>query len=269
MTRNRQTIVLALLLLVLAAPMLAQVEPPHIHFQRLEIALWPEYDQPATLVMYRGWLSADVQLPITVTLPFPAEVTALNAVAKRGPATGLLVAPHTVENNGDWNLVHLQTDMPEIRVEFYMDLPTDQAGRSFTFEWPGGPVIDEASYEVMQPLGATNFSASPSSGPPALGQDGLLYQREILGPITEGASFFIQFAYETSTPDLTASALQPVAPPPQQALPPAQAAPPASAAQPIASGSDNSIWFVVLPIVFLAGLAAGWILLKSGKEEDS
>ena len=196
-----------LLVLLAGLPAVSIAQPPHVHFHRFEVAIWPEYDQPAALVMYRAWLAPDVQLPITVTLPLPAEVSSPSAVAKRGPGTGLLVAPHTIESNGDWKLVHLQTDLPEIRVEFYMDLATDQPARSFTFEWPGGPVIDEAFYEVMQPLGATDFAATPSSEPPALGQDGLVYQREELGPIAEGATFFVQFAYEKSTPDLTASAL--------------------------------------------------------------
>ncbi len=80
------------------------------------------------------------------------------------PAPGCWWPPYTIESNGDWNMVHLQTDLPEIRVEFYMDLATDQPGRAFTFEWPGGPVIDEAFYEVMQPLGATDFSATPELG---------------------------------------------------------------------------------------------------------
>ena len=166
MTRTHRTLLIALAtLFAVAASSVAQ--PPHVHLNRFEVAIWPEYDQPAALVMYRGWLAPDVELPITVTLPLPSQVTAPSAVAKRGPGTGLLVAPYTIESNGEWNMVHLQTDLPEIRVEFYMDLATDQPARAFTFEWPGGPVIDEAFYEVMQPLGATDFSATPSSAPPA------------------------------------------------------------------------------------------------------
>ena len=260
-------ITLAFLILASAA---SYAQPPHVHLQRFEVAIWPEYDQPAALVMYRGWLAPDVELPITVTLPLPSQVTTPNAVAKRGPGTGLLVAPHTIESNGDWNMIHVQTDLPEIRVEFYVDLATDQPTRNFTFEWPGGPVIDEAFYEVMQPLGATDFAATPSSAPPALGPDGLTYQREELGPIAEGAPFYVQFAYSKNTPDLTASALQPAAPP-QQTSPPPPTAAPTPQQQPAASAesSNDSIWIVVLPIVFAAGLAAGWILLKTGKEKDS
>lgn len=269
MTRTHRTLLIALAtLFAVAASSVAQ--PPHVHLNRFEVAIWPEYDQPAALVMYRGWLAPDVELPITVTLPLPSQVTAPSAVAKRGPGTGLLVATHTIESNGDWNMIHLQTDLPEIRVEFYLDLATDQPGRAFTFEWPGGPVIDEAFYEVMQPLGATDFAATPSSAPPALGQDGLMYQREELGPIAEGAPFYVQVSYNKNSPDLTASALRPASPP-AQTSPPPQTVAPAPQQQPAASAesSNDSIWIVVLPIVFAAGLAAGWILLKTGKEKDS
>jgi hypothetical protein len=269
MTRLHRTVLMTLVALsAVAAAAVAQ--PPHVHFQKFEVAIWPEYDQPAALVMYRGWLAPDVQLPITVSLPVPASVAAPSAAAKRGPGTNLLMASYTVENRGEWNIVHLQTELPEVRIEFYLDLATDQPQRAFTFEWPGGPVIDETTYEIMQPLGATDFKASPSSALPALGQDGLTYQREELGPIAEGAPFYIQFSYTKNTPDLTASALQPVDPPQQQAPPPQNAAP-ATQQQgaPTQESSDDSVWFIVIPIVFAAGLAAGWILLSSRKEKGS
>lgn len=267
MRRFLRLLFILALLVGLSVPSPAQL---HVHFQRLEVAIWPEYDQPSALVMYRGWLSPDVQLPITVSLPVPASVTTPNAVAKRAPGTNLLVAPYTVETGETWNLVHLQTDMPEIRLEYYVDLSTTQPQRSFTFEWPGGPEIDNLHYEVMQPLGATDFRVAPSSGPPVVGSDGLTYAREDLGPIPDGGSFFIETSYTKTTPDLTASALQPVAPPPQQSPPPgATSQSPQTPAAQTTTPADSSVWYIVLPIVFAAGLAAGWILLSMKKERSS
>ena len=267
MSKLLKKLALLLLLVRVAAPSIAQ---PHVHFQRFEVAIWPEYDQPTALVMYRGWLSPDVQLPVTVSLPVPSSVSAPSAAAKRGPGTNLLVAPYSVENGDKWNLVHIQADLPEIRLEYYVDLDTSRPERKFLFEWPGGPEIDSAAYEVMQPLGASNFTVAPSSAPPALGQDGLNYQRQDLGPIPENGGFFVEVRYSKNTPDLTTSALQPAAPPPQQTLSPpstGQTGQPA-ATQP-APSSDSSLWFVVIPIVFVAGLAAGWILLSTKKEKPS
>lgn len=268
MPKHLLTAALLLLLTGVMAPSIAQ-EPPHVHFQRFEVAIWPEYDQPAALVMYRAWLSPDVQLPITVSLPVPSSVAAPSASAKRGPGTNLLVAPYTMEPGEQWNLVHLQTELPEVRLEFYIDLSTSQPERALLFEWPGGAEIDSAGYEVMQPIGAMNFTAAPSSAPPTVGQDGLTYQREDLGPIPEGGSFFVEFSYTKNTPNLTVSALQPVAPTPQQSMPPPAANLPAQPGTQPTKSSDNSVWFVVIPIVFAAGLAAGWILLSTKKEKSS
>ena len=45
----------------------------------LEIALWPEYDQPQVLVIYRAQLEQDTLLPAAVSLGLPAGVQAMNA----------------------------------------------------------------------------------------------------------------------------------------------------------------------------------------------
>lgn len=251
-----------------AAVSLAQgVASPSL--DRLEVAIWPEYDQPAALVMYRGWLAPDTPLPTTVTLPIPATVAAPSAVAKRGPGTELLVAPYTLVAEGEWKMVHLQTDLPEVRVEYYMNMSTADPERQYTFEWPGGVEIRNVAYEVMQPLGASNFAVAPSSGAPVQGGDGLLYQREELGPVPTGGTFFVEVSYSKSAPDLTASALQPVAPPQPRTGPGSTPElPPAPSTVAESGSSQDSVWIVVLPIVFAAGLAAGWILLSGRKRKS-
>lgn len=268
LSRTRFVILWSLSAGVVTVSLAQIVAPPRL--EQLEVAIWPEYDQPAALVMYRGWLAPDTPLPTTVTLPIPAAVTAPSAVAKRGPATELLVAPYTLVPEGEWRMVHLQTDLPEVRVEYYATLSTTDPERRFTFEWPGSVEITNLSYEVMQPLGASNFAVTPSSAAPVQGADGLIYQREELGPVPAGGTFFIEVSYSKSTPNLTASALQPVAPPPQAQTTPGAVPMPAPAPTPVVEtgSSRESVWIVVLPIVFAAGLAAGWILL-SGRQRKS
>ena len=235
--------------------------------ERLQIAIWPEYDQPAMLVMYRGWIPIDEPLPSTVTFPIPAAVEVPNAVAKRGPGTDLLVAPYTVETAGDWNRLHLQTDLPEIRLEFYLDLDTTQEQRSFTLHWPGGPAIADLSYEVMQPTGARDFSVTPGSGTSAVGPDGLNYFVEQLGSVPAGGEFFIEISYTKTDPALTISAMQPVSPQPQQALPlnppPAQSR--TSQPEPETAGAE-SIWQVVIPVLILAAIGTAWILISTRRK---
>lgn len=232
--------------------------------QRLEIAFWPEYDQPAMLVMYRGWLPMDEPLPSMVTLPIPWAVEVPSAVAKRGPGTGLLVAPYTVETGSDWNRLHLQTDLPEIRLEFYVDLDTTQSQRTFTLHWPGGPAIADLSYEVMQPPGSTDFTVKPGSNTRTVGPDGLGYFAEELGSVPADGEFFVQVSYTKPDATLTATAMQPVSPQPQQALPlnppPEQGS--TGRAEPAAEVTQ-SIWPVVVPVLILAAVATLWILIST------
>ncbi len=254
--------------------------------ERLEVVIWPEYDQVAALVMYRAWLPPDTVLPTTVALPMPSSVVTPSAVAKRPIAGGLLLTPYTVESDdgvdgNGWHWAYVQTDAPEIRLEYYADLEIDGSSRSFSFEWPGGPGINSIAYEVMQPIGASDFSISPSSGQPELSADGLYYQREEIGSVPEGGQFFINLEYTKSTSSLTAAALSTLAPPP----PPAAASPPAAGSksstpsstepgdQPWAaskqpdseSPAEGSVWLTVLPVVLVAGLIVFWFVLRDSK----
>lgn len=257
----KKSLVLFGLLMAITCGSWAQESP---RLQRLEVAFWPEYDQPAMLVMYRAWLAMDEPLPATVTLPLPASVEVPNAVAKRGPGTNLLVAPYTIEPGFEWNRLHLQTDLPEIRLEFYVDLDTTGTQRDFTLHWPSGPAIEELTYEVMQPPGATNFAVTPGSGIQSKGTDGLTYFREQLGAVPAGGEFFIEIAYTKPDATLTVAAMQPISPQPQQALPlnPPPASSDSLATEPVAEVSQ-SIWQVVIPVLILAAVATLWILLST------
>lgn len=56
----------------------------------LEIDLWPEYDRPDMLVIYRLTLDNSVKLPAQLTLRIPAAVGAPYNVAYEDAADGML-----------------------------------------------------------------------------------------------------------------------------------------------------------------------------------
>ncbi len=242
---------------------------PFQSLERLEVVIWPEYDQPAALVMLRGYLPPDTTLPTTVALPMPATVATPSAVAKRPIGGDLLLTPYTVEAGDGLQWAYIQTDAPEVRLEYYTDLSMDAASRAFNFEWPGGPAINQIAYEVMQPIGASELIVAPSSGRPQLAPDGLVYQREEIGGVPEGGQFFITVQYSKATSALTVSALsnmQPVAPPQ-----PTTSQGPAS--EPVAEPRDSNpssdaIWTTVLPVVLVAGIIIFWFVLRTPKVQD-
>ena len=80
MTIKYQLVLVCCLLLslfltsLLTGTALAQSPVP---LEILNIALWPEYDQPEVLIIYRGQIAEDVPLPAQVSFDLPADVDVL------------------------------------------------------------------------------------------------------------------------------------------------------------------------------------------------
>jgi len=265
----RATLLLAGFLLIPLVSTAQDVPAPAApHLERLEIAIWPEYDQPSVLVMLRAWLAPNTPLPTSVPLPIPTAAGRPSAVAKRFPGGDLLVAQYMLEPGEEVSTAYISTDSPEVRLEYYvpLDVTTDQ--RHYHFQWPGGLTVDSVLFEVMQPTSATGFTVQPASGAPALGNDGLIYQREDLGPATPDQNFTIEVDYTKASPMLTASAMQSTAQPapPQTSQAPApsptsgattQAGPPPSEAV--------SPWLIPGLIVVGVGILLVFMALKGKK----
>ncbi|MDH3404285.1 MAG: hypothetical protein OEP45_11755 [Acidobacteriota bacterium] len=214
----------------------------------LEVVLWPEYDRPEILVMLRAMLPADVPLPALVELPMPSAAGAPHAVAKQGPDGRLVLAQHTVEEAGDWSTVRLLTDTPAVRLEYYAPLPAGPQ-RRYLFTWPSGFEIDQLSYEVLHPLGASNMTVTP----PADGvfqADGLTFYGAVLGKLSASESFTVELAYAKPSSELSS----PAARAQQQAAPPAAPAP-AAATKPPRSPIVTGLW-VVAGLAIVAALVA-------------
>lgn len=229
--------------------------------ERLQVVLWPEYDQPATLVILRGYLPADATLPATVSLPMPSTVASPNAVAKRTPDGRLLLADYMREDQGDWSLMHISTDVSEVRIEYYTELQISGTRRQIVFNWPGGLNIGQVTYEVQQPLGAAQVAITPPATRQVAGNDGLTYFFAELGPKASADTFSIDVGYSKAMPGLTVTAMQPTFRPPAQP-------PPQEQTTPAPSGEGTiSVWWFVLPIVFLVALVVLGLALSTRKKK--
>lgn len=265
----RATFLLACLLLIPFATFGQEASAPVApRLERLEISIWPEYDQPSVLVMLRVWLSPETPLPTSVPLPIPAAAGGPSAVAKRFPGGQLLVAQYMLEAGEEVSTVYISTDSPEIRLEYYVPLDLSTEARHYHFEWPGGLAANRVLFEVMQPIGATGFVVQPASSAPALANDGLIYQREDLGPATPDQKFTIEVDYTKASPMLTASAMQSTVQtaPPQtsQAPVPAPTSGATTQAGPPPSGGVSP-WLIPGLIVVGVGILLVFMALKGKK----
>lgn len=149
-------------------------------------AVWPEYDQPAVLVIAEGVLSADSALPVPIRVPVPANAR-INAVAYKDETGSLFSLPWEVEASGSGQEVVFELDQPAFVVEYYADIISPPPDRSF--ELPLTVPYDTQSTVILfrQPARASDMDIEPVLDP--IGPDGLgnpQYSQD-LGPRAEGA----------------------------------------------------------------------------------
>ncbi len=161
---------------------------------RLEVALWPEYDRSAVLVIYKAYLDPTASLPTHITLPIPATVGEPHAVAIMSPDDVLVDAGYVRSVEGAWAMITLETDQLEVWVEFYAEYAKVGQDREYTFEWPGGLEIDAFTYEVQQPLAAQNFRVIPS-GQVLQTLDGMTLHQADLGYVSASEDLTIDIHY--------------------------------------------------------------------------
>jgi hypothetical protein len=192
-----RTLTLPLLLVLLLPLVGAAQEAPQV--SSIEIAIWPEYDQPAALVIYQVRIAEDVETPAVVTVPIPAEVGDPHAVAAWYPDGSLDDnVTWSSSRQGDWTLVTITTETSGVWLEFYDELAIQGDQRSYAFTWPGGLATDSLSFEVLHPIGARDVQVTPE-GEVIQGATGLTYTQVNLGARTDEQTFGIEISYTKST----------------------------------------------------------------------
>lgn len=198
--------------LLAAAPTRGQVETTEL--DELRIDLWPEYDRPSTLVMYRFRLKAGADLSVPVAIPVPSNVGEPHAVAWRDDKGALFVADFSRRVEGDRAMVVARLGSREGQLEFYTAIDFADRRRSFRFVWPGGIDVGSLSFQIQRPKGATEFRVVPAPTRRWGGEDGFMYALVELGSQEKPARPSVDLEYEKGSEALSAPA---VAPPPPAA----------------------------------------------------
>jgi hypothetical protein len=175
--------------------------------------LWPEYDRPEVLVIYRITLSPSVSLPTDLTFKIPVAAGEPSAVAvKQVTASGeegLDNTPYEYRPNGEWALVNLTATMPEIQLEYYdPGLVREGSERRFAYRWPGDYAVDSLMVQVQQPMDASDMRISPASGEGVSMPDGLVYFNKQVGSLPAGQTFDLKIDYQKDSESLSATSLQ-------------------------------------------------------------
>jgi len=206
MRRYYPLLALTIIFAALIAGGAAAQDAPRI--ESIEVALWPEYDQPAMLGLYLVRLEADADTPATVSLPLPEGVSEPHVVAAWFPDGRLDDnVEWLVDSQGGQRVVTVTVETSGVWLEFYAPIEMQDSLRFFTFQWPGGVSAGKFNFEVMHPVGASDVRVDPD-GQTSEDQDGLTYTRLDLGRIGMDEMPDIELSYSKSKP-LRQTAAQP------------------------------------------------------------
>lgn len=209
--------IIALVLLVGAlAPWSSVRAQTNPEIDKMQIDLWPEYDKPDVLVIYRITLTATQSMPAQMTLKIPKASNAPSSLAMKD-VDGLLYNlkyDQTVE--GDWIRLSFTAPATEIQLEYY-DSGITRSGseRKFTFRWPGDTRVRSMQLRLQQPVNASNMqlvNTPLKMSEASLADDGLTYYTvPIDGTVEPGAVFNATFSY-TKPDSVLSSSQTPVQP---------------------------------------------------------
>jgi hypothetical protein len=209
-------ILLGSLLLVWAAavsgarPADAQPAPTNPALSRLEVDVWPEFDQASkVLVIMRLEIAPDVTLPAEATLRIPAASGGPTAVATAVTASSALqnLNYKTKDRQVDFMTIGFTAANRFVHIEFYEPVATSTPERSYRYMWAGDFPVAQTVVQLQEPATSSDVAVTPDLGTGTTQTDGLTYREAELGPLEAGSSLTVEVQYSKSDLRTTAEIL--------------------------------------------------------------
>lgn len=220
---------------------------------QLQVDLWPEYDDPRLLVIYKGILPALPEEPLRLPIPAAADV---HAVAFLGDEDRLITLDWEATAAGDQQIIAFTPRGTNFQVEYYADVIGGGPDKSFTVTIDvGAQTVNDLAISVQQPAGASNLQGEPALSGPVVGFQGLSFYTRDVGSVEPGQTIQQTVSYTKASDALT---VQQIDPPVSEAVTTQPTAEPADSAfgTNLSGRSVGQFWLPVgATVVILAGLA--------------
>jgi hypothetical protein len=231
---------------LLSGPILAQEGPV---VGSLDISLWPEYDRPEVLVIYRGLMAEETALPVPVEFRVPARVGAPTAVAYVGEGNQPFNQGYTTRADGEWLVIAFDLPARGFQIEYYDELAMGSEGeREFTYEYVADYPISALSLEYQVPPTAEAFVLDPQADSVLQQADGLTYHKVDLGAVPAGNEGSWTVTYLKPGSDLTVQGVT-------SAEPTAQ--PPGASTSGSGGQGNSAVWIFLVAFIALVAVGAG------------
>jgi hypothetical protein len=201
----RRALLSLAILFIVFLPFGVRAQDP-IKLSKVSVDIWPEYDQPAVLVIYHISLAAGTPLPAMLSLHLPAQAN-VTAVATQDPSGNLVDAPFERVIQAKTALLTITADSLQVQVEYYTTLVKSATTRKINFEWAGDYALDYLDVYFLRPDGATDVVIDPEPLGTSIGQDGLLEYHIQLAHLAAGQAYAVNIEYARQSDDLGISSL--------------------------------------------------------------
>jgi hypothetical protein len=238
----------------------ARAQAP-LQIEQLQIDIWPEYDKPSVLIIYKITLPTQASMPAQVTLRIPKDVVQPSSVAMQDVDNLLYNLNYTLATEGDWVKVTFTAPTPNLQMEYYSPLTKTRNMRSFDFNWPGDYQVNNLIFRVQQPVNASQLTILPTQGTSLTDQDGITFFTNPVGPVAERTTVTIKINY-TKPDDKLTSAL--IAPRPSTPIPTGQ-----TTTGNLLQGLNTALVAVVAGVVLVGGGAFWFFTQRQARQTSS
>jgi hypothetical protein len=197
------------LILVLLLSPLAAAEAwakDELSIGRMRVMIWPEHDDPGTLVVYDGRFVDDTKFPTITDFLIPKGAV-INDICSLSPGGQHFCQLYEVSRGGDFDTVHLSLPFSNFYVSFHLPpVDLDVAERRHEYVIKINHPVGSMEVDIQQPLRSANFAVSPPAGEARENsvKKGFNHLNYILEDIAKGEDqvFKIGYVKETREPSV-------------------------------------------------------------------
>ena len=190
---------LIIMFMVLISGTVSFAQEKSISISKLAISLWPEYDNSQVLVLYRGSVSVDVQLPVEIH--FNILPGTINPDVASVTQTGAHIHdPFEIKVDDSGTYVSFVLKERNFHLEYYFNPFTPGVNdKVFSYSYKTSYQISNFSYEVQQPVGAFDFKTTPISFQEFTDDKGIKHSLVSAGSLAAGETKNVSVSYFKSS----------------------------------------------------------------------
>jgi len=201
----RKLIILLILGLLLAVPFSASAQGSAA-LSSVTVQLWPEYDQPAMLVILDFQTAANTPLPATLTFRIPAEAELIAVASDAGNGQFVNVPYEQPTAEGEYQVFTMTVESAvPYRFEYYQPLAFDGESRIFSYLWDNNYAVENFQYLFLEPLDVASVSLDPKPSAQQV-SNGLTYYGGAPVSLAAGEQYALTLNYAKTTDTLVSQA---------------------------------------------------------------